>query len=67
MEELNELFVAENKLNLAVTDIKSLPSISITKVTSNTQTLSFALSMDTWDNKNLLLGLCANVTDVPGN
>lgn len=65
MEELNELFVAENKLNLAVTDIKSLPSISITKVTSDTQTLS--LYMDTWDNKDLLLGLCANVTDVPGN
>lgn len=67
MEELNELFVAENKLNLAVTDIKSLPSISISKVTSNIQTLLFALYMDTWDNKDLLLGLCANVTDVLGN
>lgn len=33
MEELTELFVAENKLNAALTDIKTLPAVSITKVT----------------------------------
>lgn len=33
MEELTELFVAENKLNAALTDSKTLPAISITKVT----------------------------------
>lgn len=34
MEELTELFVAENKLSAAVADIKTLPAVSITKVTS---------------------------------
>lgn len=29
----NELFVPENKLNLAVADANTLPTISITKVT----------------------------------
>lgn len=33
MEELTELFVSENKLNLAVADANTLPTISITKVT----------------------------------
>lgn len=33
MEEVNELFVPENKLNLAVADANTLPTISITKVT----------------------------------
>lgn len=34
MEEVNELFVMENKLNLAVADANTLPTISITKVTA---------------------------------
>lgn len=33
MEEVNELFVPENKLNLAMADANTLPTISITKVT----------------------------------
>lgn len=33
MEEVNELFVMENKLNLTVADANTLPTISITKVT----------------------------------
>lgn len=33
MEEVNELFVLENKLDLAVADASTLPTISITKVT----------------------------------
>lgn len=33
MEEINELFVAENKLNAAVAEASTLPIISITKVT----------------------------------
>lgn len=33
MEEINELFVAENKLNAAVAEASTLPTISITKVT----------------------------------
>jgi len=32
MEEVNELFVPENKLNLALADANTLPTISITKV-----------------------------------
>uniref|UniRef100_A0A8C2ZF21 3'-phosphoadenosine 5'-phosphosulfate synthase 2a n=1 Tax=Cyclopterus lumpus TaxID=8103 RepID=A0A8C2ZF21_CYCLU len=32
MEEVNELFVTENKLNLAVADANTLPTISITKL-----------------------------------
>uniref|UniRef100_A0A3Q1GCF6 3'-phosphoadenosine 5'-phosphosulfate synthase 2a n=1 Tax=Acanthochromis polyacanthus TaxID=80966 RepID=A0A3Q1GCF6_9TELE len=32
MEEVNELFVPENKLNLAMADAKTLPTISITKL-----------------------------------
>uniref|UniRef100_A0A671WQR6 3'-phosphoadenosine 5'-phosphosulfate synthase 2a n=1 Tax=Sparus aurata TaxID=8175 RepID=A0A671WQR6_SPAAU len=32
MEELTELFVSENKLNLAVADANTLPTISITKL-----------------------------------
>lgn len=35
-EEVNELFVAENKLNLAVAEADKLPTISITKVTHHT-------------------------------
>lgn len=34
MEELTDLFVAENKLSATMTDIKTLPAVSITKVTS---------------------------------
>lgn len=34
MEEINELFVAENKLNAAVAEANTLPTISITKVPS---------------------------------
>lgn len=41
MEELTELFVAENKLNAAVTDIKTLPAVSITKVTSAHGTINY--------------------------
>lgn len=33
MEEVNELYVPENKLNLTVADANTLPTISITKVT----------------------------------
>lgn len=33
MEEINELFVDENKLNAAVAEANTLPTISITKVT----------------------------------
>lgn len=33
MEEVNELFVPENKLHLAVADANTLPTIRITKVT----------------------------------
>lgn len=33
--EINELFVPENRLKLAQTDASTLPSISITKVTSS--------------------------------
>lgn len=43
MEELTELFVAENKLNVAVTDIKTLPAVSITKVTFNMLAVPFQL------------------------
>lgn len=32
MEEINELFVAENKLSTAVAEAYTLPTISITKV-----------------------------------
>lgn len=32
MEEINELFVEENKLSLAVAEANTLPTISITKV-----------------------------------
>ncbi|MEQ2304933.1 Bifunctional 3'-phosphoadenosine 5'-phosphosulfate synthase 1 [Ameca splendens] len=32
MEEVNELFVPENKLNLALADASALPTISITKL-----------------------------------
>lgn len=35
MEELTELFVAENKLSVVATDIKTLPAVSITKVASD--------------------------------
>lgn len=31
-EEINELFVSENKLNLALSDANVLPTVSITKV-----------------------------------
>lgn len=34
MEEVNELFVPENKLNLALADAATLPTLSITEVTS---------------------------------
>lgn len=33
MEEITELFVDENKLNAAVAEANTLPTISITKVT----------------------------------
>ncbi|KAJ8349190.1 hypothetical protein AAFF_G00183410 [Aldrovandia affinis] len=32
MEEVNELFVSENKLNRAIADAKTLPTLSITKL-----------------------------------
>ncbi|XP_064175905.1 bifunctional 3'-phosphoadenosine 5'-phosphosulfate synthase 2b [Anguilla rostrata] len=32
MEEVNELFVSENKLNLAIADARTLPTLSITKL-----------------------------------
>lgn len=32
MEEINELFVAENKLSASVAEAHTLPTISITKV-----------------------------------
>lgn len=35
MEEINELFVAENKLSAAVAEASTLPTVSITKVTSS--------------------------------
>lgn len=37
MAELNELFVPENKLDAAVADANSLPTISITKVSRRWQ------------------------------
>lgn len=33
-EEVTELFVPENKLDLALSDAKTLPTVSITKVTN---------------------------------
>lgn len=54
MEELTELFVAENKLNAAMTDIKSLPAVSITKVTSAHGLIKY------WP----LCGLCAPLAEM---
>lgn len=42
MEEVNELFVKDNKLNLAVADANTLPTISITKVTHSSSIQDFS-------------------------
>lgn len=59
MEELTELFVVENKLNLAVSDINTLPTISITKVTHHSNIIYCTLPP--------LFGLCASVAAFPGS